>query len=618
MDKSLQAVVQTEINESISLDQTAYVSNLLTGQGTFSDIRGLIGDPLFHKTIKEVERHDLLPNLFSIRNEPYSIVDYPQFQPMYAKAAPTSLTYLCGRQIAKTTNLSRSEVMDMITIPNFQILYVAPLKSQADRYGKLYLYETVQSCELASAMQDDETATTFGEGPVIKSVEHKAFSNGAGIQLMYAKTSADRARGVTADRIDFDEVQDQLIDHIPIIEEAATNSDWDLKRYTGTAKTTDNTIEHYWRQSSMAEWAVPCGTCGHWNIPDKDHDVLAMIHMTGPVCTKCRKRGVITRLNVRAGDFIHGIPSRASSHMGVHVPQIVVPAITENKRKWRKLISKIARLPEAMIYTEILGISCDSGARLLTWEDVEQASTLPSVEVLRTKLDDYTHRVVGVDWGVAEISSFTVATVLGMNRDGKIHVLFIKRYIATNMEDVLKDILHIYHAYSCDMIAADAGAGLTNNTLLMNYGARISQVNYVTANTFMHFKADANGAPKWCVDRNTALTLMFCGLKHGSIFLPPFEDNRDYTRDLLAVYEDVQERSPGIKNKVYRRDPKNPDDFCHALTFGVCMLLQLTGSNMLNLVPTHSYEYIGDKGGDLFPEQDQVDFDAVLQNLRDS
>ena len=617
MDKSLTDRIQSKLNADLICRPGSAAANLLAGRGSFADIKGLLGDENFTNALKQIERHDLLPHLFSIRNEPFTIEDYPQFQPMYYTDAPSTLVYLCGRQIAKTTNLSRSEILDSITIPNFQTLYISPLKSQADRYGSLYLYEALTTCKIAKAMQDDETAASFGEGPVIKSVGHKAFSNGSGIQLMYAKTSADRARGVTADRLDFDEVQDQLVDHIPIIEEATTNSDWDIKRFTGTAKTTDNTIEYYWRKSSMAEWAVPCGTCGYWNIPDKDNDVLEMIHPTGPVCAKCRKRGVITRLNVRAGSFIHGVPSRASSNMGVHVPQIVVPAITENKRKWAKVIKKVAELPETMIYTEVLGISHDSGSRLLTVRDIEKASVLPSIVELRSQLSSYTYRVVGVDWGVAEVSSFTVATVLGINSSGEIHVLFTKRYVGMDMPDVLKDVLHIYKAYQCHLIAADAGAGFTNNSILQQYGARISQVNYVTSNTFLNLKVDANGPPKWCADRNTALTTVFYGIKYGKILFPPCNEMEDYTRDLLAVYEDEQESSPGVVRKVYRRDPSNPDDFCHALTFGVVMILQLAGDSMLNLVPTHAFEYIDEDNGE-FPEMNSEDFEAILQNIRSS
>ncbi len=610
MKSDLQASIQTHVNNSIVPTYNEHAQNILNGDGSFNDVRAMFECADFRNAVSKLERHDLLPSLFKIRNEPYSIVDYPQFAPMYAKDAPATLVYLCGRQIAKTTNLSRSEIYDMVTIPNYQVLYVAPLQSQAHRYGALYLYETITSCELAVAMQTTGVADGFGEGPVIKSIAHQAFSNGAGVQLMYAKVSADRARGVTADRIDFDEVQDQLVDNIPVIEEASTNSAWDIKRFTGTAKTTDNTIEHYWQKSSQAEWAVKCPACNHWNIPSKDHDILGMIDVIGPVCAKCNKKGIKTRLNVREGKFVHAIPSRANDYMGVHVPQIVVPAITEDPRKWDKLIRKVANLPESLMYMEVLGISHDSGSRLLTRQDIEDASVLDTPEVLRDRLADYSFRVVGVDWGVAEITSFTVATVVGYTPSGDFHVIYAKRYIGVDMEHILQDVMRIYNSYSCDMIAGDYGAGFTNNSILLHRGAMLSQISYVRSNTFMKYTA-SNGVPKWSVDRNTAISAVFLSIKYKRILFPRYDTMSDYTRDLLSVYEEEIDSSSGIKNKVFRRDPASPDDFCHALVFAVVMLIQLTKCDLLDLIPMHSFDYTENN----FPLPDQNDIETVLQNL---
>ena len=95
--------------------------------------------------------------------------------------------------------LSRSEVFLPLCIPQFQLLYVAPLQEQTRRYSDLYLTEAIRSCPLAQMLQSKSMAGKYSDAKIISATGHQTFANGAGIQLTYAKTSADRARGIMAD-----------------------------------------------------------------------------------------------------------------------------------------------------------------------------------------------------------------------------------------------------------------------------------------------------------------------------------------------------------------------------------------------------------------------------------
>ena len=572
--------------------------DFLSGSVADTDLDLKLADPAIRKRLYALPRHMLLPILFKIRGIPYSLQDYPQFEPMYGKEYPPDMLFMTGRQVAKSSNLSRSEILDILQIPNYQVLYVAPLQSQAIRFSNLYLRESINTCELARKMQSNDEQ--LGEGPVIKSVGHQAFLNNSGVQLMYAKTSADRARGITADRIDFDEIQDQLIDHIPIIKESTTNSAWGTHRYTGTAKTTDNTIEDLWQNSSQAEWVMKCESCNEYNIPDREH-VLKMISARGPICCKCG-----SSLNVRNGQYIHAHPDLEDEFPGYHVPQIVVPAIAEDPVKWARLIRKINRTAESLVFTEVFGISSDVGARLITQADIDRASVLGSHEELRKNLGKYTHRVLGIDWGIAEVTSFTASVVIGLLPSGEIHVLFGKRYIGENPEAIIEDLARTFNSYKCTLIAPDFGMGFTNSVLLRNRGLPVSMVQYSKQNTLLTYN-EVRGMPRWIVDRNTALQLIFWGVKYGKIFFPKKEESDTYTSDLLSPYEHVTEASAGISIKSFRRNPKKPDDFCHALAFACLMGMRLMGDSMLNIVPETSIDYTGSE----FPEVGVVDLPST-------
>jgi hypothetical protein len=554
---------------------------------------------------KDIRRSDILPDMFKIRGVPYSLQDYPQFRALYDQDFVQKIIFLCGRQISKSTNLSRSEVLEGISIPHFQILYVAPLQQQTQRYSNLYLSEAISSCPFARSMQSNDRE--LGESKIVKAVHHQSFANGSGIQLTYAKTSPDRARGITSDMVDFDEVQDQLADNIPIITESLSNSEWGIQRFTGTAKTTDNVIQYLFNQSTMSEWAMRCNSCGHWNIPTQENNVLDMIHVKGTVCVKCRKKGLIRPLDLHAGMWLHASPKLENEFLGLHIPQIVVPALVYDPSRWVRVINKVLKLPPSIILTEVLGISSDTGVRLISQSDIDAVSDLGSHEELQHVSNKYAYRVLGIDWGISEITSYTVATVVGVTHNGNYHVLFGKRYVGMDPEEVIHDIVRMARAYKADYLAPDFGVGFTNNALLRNRDMQVVQIQYVTQNRFLNY-GELHGIPRWMVDRNTALSCTFYAIRNDRVHFPNVEQSKEYTVDLLSPYESQTEVSSGIVKKHFLRDPNRPDDFCHALTFAMMVLMHLTDDDLLTLKP----ESAGDYAGREFPEEG-TPYDVVSQ-----
>ena len=553
---------------------------------------------------KDMPRHEFLPFLFRIKGQPYSLVDYPQFSEMYGDTYAPDTIWMCGRQIGKSLNLSRSEVLDAIQIPHLQVLYVAPLQAQTQRYSIIYLKESINSCQLAIDKQIDDDVGS--DSPIVKSVMHQSFNNGSGIQLTYAKTSSDRARGIYADKIDFDEIQDQLVDNIPIISESLTSSPWNLRRFTGTAKTTDNTIESLWQRSSMCEWVMKCSHCNFWNIPNLDGKVLDLVQVDGVRCVKCGGK-----LNVREGEFVATYPDRMLSFRGYHIPQIVIPAIVENPVKWSGILRKIAHLPVSIVLQEVMGISCSLGSRLITQADIDRQCVLPSMLELQNCIHNYIFTVGGIDWGIGETQSFTVHTILGMRPDGGIDVLWARRFAGFDPDETLRQIAQAHNYYQCRMLAADFGMGFDKNIMLENrFGIPVVQIQYLSQNKLLGYNP-LLGHHRWTVDRVTAMELVFLAIKYGKIRFPRKEDMLTFTPDLLSPYEEVIETG-GIGHRRFNRNPSVPDDFFHALTFGSLLAMKLTNSSVLDIVPTHAMGALNQAGVGSPPTIDHVDPRDIL------
>lgn len=549
-------------------------------------IPGLINSPDIASQLKDCDRTALLPYLFRMKGEPFSLADRPQFGVMFEPVLYPDLIVISGRQLGKSASLSRSELFNCLCLPQFQQLYVAPLQEQTRRYSDLYLSEAIRSCDLACKLQSKEMAGVLSDAKIISATGHQTFANGAGIQLTYAKTSADRARGIMADMIDFDEIQDQEPEPVEVISESLTSSKFGCRRFTGTAKVAENLIELKWQQSSMCEWVMKCEHCGTWAIPNMDGRVLDMIGADGLHCLHCNGR-----LNVRNGRWIAAHPDRMHTFRGFHIPQVVCPAIVEDANNWQKLLRKLTTGMLATFIQENLGISYSVGQRLLTRADIQRQSILPSTRTLQEEVKNnptrYTMTIAGVDWGGAELSSFTVCTVIGIRPNGRIDVLWAKRFRGYDPDDQLVGIAHICRFYGVTAVACDIGMGLDKNIMLVKrFGLPVIQMQYTRQlKLFGKNKSEGrtNTVQCWTVDKVLALDVLFMSIRNGRIFFPR-DGFETYTDDLLSPYETTTEAG-GMTHRLYLRSASRPDDFCHALCFASMTAMKLMGMAVDDMIP---------------------------------
>lgn len=553
-------------------------------------IPGLLKSPEILEQINSTNNAALLPHLFRVKGEPFSLADRPQFEVMFEKTLYPDMIVMSGRQLGKSMTLSRSEVFLPISIPQFQLLYVAPLQEQTRRYSDLYLTEAIRSCPLAQALQSKAMAGVLSDAKIISATGHQTFANGGGIQLTYAKTSADRARGIMADMIDFDEIQDQTDETVPIISESLTSSKFGCRRFTGTAKVTENYIEALWQKSSMCEWVMKCEGCGTYAIPTLDMGVIKMIQADGMHCLHCGKR-----LNVRNGQWIAARPDRDFSFKGYHIPQVVCPAIVDDINNWQKLLRKLMTGTLATFIQENLGISYSVGQRLLTRQHIQRQSILPSTKTLQDEVKNnrqrYSFVVAGIDWGGAELSSFTVITVVGIRPDGRIDTLWARRYRGYDPDEQMVDIAHICRFYNVVAVAADAGMGLDKNQILSKrFGLPIVQMQYTRQLKLFgknQSKGRTNVVQCWTIDKVMALDTLFLAIRNRRIFFPK-DGFEIYTDDLLSPYETTTEVG-GMTHRLYLRNVSHPDDFCHALCFACMVAMKLLGMAIDDMIPEEAF-----------------------------
>jgi len=417
----------------------------------------------------------------------------------------------------------------------------------------------------------------------------KMLTNGAEIAFSYASDNPDRVRGVSADRVAFDEVQDILYDEvIPVIVECMANSDYAYETYCGTPKSMENTIESLWQWSSQTEWVVKCDACNRHQffVDDKCMGKL------GPVCLNCG-----AYVNVRNGEWIdmHVYPPDFDGKRikGFHIPQVILPKNSPASmprdarsqelagRRWRRIIEKHAVYPTAKFKNEVMGVSDAIGTRLVSKEELEALCLdyeITEYPPNTLTLGNLRGVVAGVDWsgGGMRGNSRTVLWIWGICAGGqqhnfKLRTLYFKVYPETNpiSGGVVEHIVDMCTRYNVSLIIGDAGAGaLANANLREQLGShRAMQVQYKGGTS----GSSGAGRPfywnkidRFLAERTTMIDHFFMFVKRAGVIYPNVRQMQIPIRDMLNEYEEETKHG----RKVWRHAPTQPDDSLHAQIFG--------------------------------------------------
>jgi hypothetical protein len=558
----------------------------------------------FRKLCESNRLHSLVPLLPLVLNlnfKPYVLDDHFPFEAVFTVRMPRWMLLKTGRQVAKSTSSAARGVVLSNAIPNFSTLFVTPLYEQIRRFSTQYVRPFIDQSPIKNMWIGTSTEN---------SVLQRTFKNNSRMFFSFAFTNADRIRGISAQCIAYDEVQDIQTDLIPVIHETCVASKWRLELFTGTPKTLDNTIQRLWEDSSQAEWAVPCYACNYLNIPAREHDLYKMIGPFSPdiseqrpatICAKCHRP-----IFPRAGKWIHKFGNRRWEAPGYHIPQIIMPMHYADKERWKELLGKQEgrnNTSPAAFNNEVLGESDDQGIKLVTKTDLLKAAVLPwrndplgkdtaMTDEPKRHLEDYIIRVLGVDWGGGgekEIS-LTKMAVLGLRGDGKIDVIYGRQLL--NPADQIGEgleVLNTFRDFRCNYLAHDYnGAGSGREALLIHCGLPIENIlpmvyhATATQNLMVYHKGEAkHSRDYWILDKARSLVLTCTMIKFLQIRFFQYDyqnkDNPGLLEDFLALMENKIDVAHGKDIYTIIRSAKKQDDFAHAVNFGACGIWHING-----------------------------------------
>lgn len=524
----------------------------------------------------------ILPMLFKLKGKPYNVMEshFP-FEPIFKlRRVPRRMILRAGRQVSKSTSLAALGIIYAAANPYFNLLTVTPLFEQIRKFSNNYVRPFIKDSTMKAMLVGDGDAG---------SVLQRTLANGANLFYSYSSGGdPGRVRGVSADSLIVDEIQDFDMDSLPVIEATMSASTFKIVRYSGTPKTMDNPLQLYWEKSSQGIWHIPhgCGKINRCSVDSTNGDLLKMIDNPKTlVCARCGDP-----LDSTQGYYVHGYPERMNDFPGYHLPQVIFPMHYGTPKDW-SIIQEIRRdKPKYILYNEVLGESIDVGLNMLTIEEIRAAAIIPFKQPHEIPTNKYVSIIVGVDWGgkgkektvdTEEFISNTAIAVAGLLPDGRVEIpyLFKTPYEATHYEEAVlaKDVVAGCHA---DWIAHDfGGAGDVRESILNNLGVPAGMIcpftylNVSPNKPIVNYTApSAKGVRGSYILDKTRSLMLFCALvKSGLVLLPNYEDAKLCLNDLTAIFEEVVERPRG-NLKLVRRKRRRTDDIVHACNFAVMTL----------------------------------------------
>ena len=473
-----------------------------------------------------------------------------------------------------TTMLGNNMVIKSVVQPYHKSLYVSPSHAQTRQFSNEKLKPVLERSPFITKY--------FQSSKVSTQVFEKGFTNGSFIFMRSCFRSADRARGISANDLYLDEIQDLLISEIPVIAECTSHFDDYFHLFAGTPKTFDNPIEFFWQDSTQNEWMVKCKACGHWNFLDETNIAPTEFYQQrvlppGPVCKKCMKH-----IDVDSGKWMCFNPK--GSRQGYRIPQLMVPWIVGTYDQWDKLLWKRDNYPMGQFYNEVLGLSYDSSTKPITRAEIiaccDASRNFIKIPFTPETVNKCRNLVLsaGIDWGEGtdgsgktpsgklKIASYTVLTIGYYPVPERFEVIFAKKYTGqeSDPDHIIKDVAYICNTLGVRLIGCDWGHGWGMNNQLQRVFGRDKVAVYQHLSKLKEtIKWDRLGL-KFMLRRNFWISELMVALKAGKISFPAWKEFEPFARDILSVYTEYSEYTREMK---YDHRPSDPDDFMHSLIY---------------------------------------------------
>jgi hypothetical protein len=396
-------------------------------------------------------------------------------------------------------------------------VYTAPREKQVRRFSHDRLMKAINSSR-------DGILREYIKGKPAKDAIHIGKSV---IYLYTAWGQFEGMRGIPADMVILDEIQDMQADALPVAQEMLTASKMKYLRMIGTPYDVGSQFEGLWNQSDRKQWDIPTKV---WT-PTWQSDQIWL--------------------------------------SGYHITQLMAPHIvSQDEIELKKL-----RYSTAKFTNEVLGDFYAGLSRPITIDILR-----PLIRRTAPPFSRNAWSYAGIDWGTGR-SAFSWFTLLQPYYEGN-NIWRFELVVAekSNESDIRKQAewaSQLIERFSPRKIVVDIGYGVAQyQDLIARFGKqKIVACNYVSSVEHpFHIDNSAYGTALIKADRTTWIERLIDVVLKGRIFIYTGNDlalENDIIDDYTAVYADTRKSPSGRDTKIWTHDDDSTDDAFQATVYGL-------------------------------------------------
>ncbi len=484
-----------------------------------------------------------------VRHErkPISFADRGYLRPIYA-VDHGNIVIRAARQVEKSTFLANTIIFEACGNRAARMLLVTPRLDQCRVFIRSRLLQMV------------------GESPIIRRVllgrSHRMgvtdleFANGARLHVRPAFHTADGSRGLSANLLLVDEVQDVAAGHLPVLAETLSHAAHPRTILAGTPKLVDNQLEAYFNRSTANLWTMTCPQCQLGVTIDE-----RCLGPVGIICPQCQ-----SPLDMTQGTWVPRNPG-ATWGQGFAISHPMVPWLAHH---YAEILEKQRSYDPVKFRNEVLGLPSALGDHIVSRAQVE--ACCGTERMLRHGEHDGIGRrtplFAGIDWGGGARAD------RGGDRQhgGKSDARGARNLGATAPRGSAVRVGRghaLLPAYHVSAIGADGGGnGHVYNRLLFNKFQPQFGLYSILYSMADQAPAPDGALTNWTVNRSASIGGLFAKIKARQVIFPCRGDMEEYIDEYaceIAEYDDEQRTIRFTKPDTQR------DDALHATNYA-CLI----------------------------------------------
>ncbi|RXF11114.1 hypothetical protein EG878_14760 [Enterococcus faecalis] len=516
-----------------------------------------------HKELESIRVNLRDPVFFTaktgtIKGKPFGFKHRDHLHMVYRDPHPR-VVIVAGRQTEKSETVARRAIYEGYTRAYTTITYTAPRQEQVTRF---------QSERFRGAITDSQKGIL--ENSIDKGRDAKTATKLTNRSMYYFGSGwadGDALRGIPADIVFFDEVQDMTQTAIESIEKSVSHSEMqdpvtELNGkciYTGTPKQKGSYYDRVlWGMSDQKKWEIECSSCktkqfmSMHNIMDhpekEDHKYFG--------CTNCA-----APLDRHNG---HWQPTKPENKLysGYLFTQLNMPWISANQI-WRDYQT----MDEMTFYNEVLGEFYAGNAKPITIDDV--LACTDKGRQLKTACEYDT--VLAVDWGSGQQGNSKTIIIIGheevVEGDTKLVIDYAENCKITDHEELVAHVQRLKNRFSSQKVNVDIGYGSYEHGKFFQWWGTAAMATRYVSYSGNPAKRELKEKNILHVDRTYSMDKLVDMFKKRQIVIPYKNPGEiEFLFDhFTAIEMEYTESKTSSGRKLYTH--KTPDDGFHALNY---------------------------------------------------